>query len=41
MTPEQQATADRQRRPENGWQFHPAIDGCVPEDDEPEPPVIK
>lgn len=32
MTPEQQDTADRQRQPENGWLFHPAIDGCAPED---------
>ena len=34
MTPEQQETADRQRRPENGWLFHPAIDGCAPDDEE-------
>jgi hypothetical protein len=34
MTPEQQETLDRQRRPENGWGFHPAIDGCLPSDDD-------
>ena len=33
MTPEQQETHDRQRRPENQWVFHPAVDGCEPEDD--------
>lgn len=30
VTPEQQDIADRQRRPEHRWEFHPAIDGCEP-----------
>ena len=30
-------TTDAQGRPEHRWQFHPDLDGCVP-DDEPEPP---
>jgi hypothetical protein len=34
MTPEQQDTADRQRQPEHGWLFHPAIDGCAPDGDD-------
>jgi hypothetical protein len=34
LTPAQQDTQDRQQQPENGWQFHPAIDGCAP--DEPQ-----
>lgn len=34
MTPEQQETADHQRRPEHGWLFHPAIDGCAPQDED-------
>jgi len=34
MTPAQQQTADRQREPEHGWLFHPAIDGCAREDDD-------
>lgn len=32
MTPEQQDTQDRQRRPENQWIFHPDVDGCQPDD---------
>ncbi len=30
MTPEQEKLYDNQRRPDNRWQFHPAIDGCEP-----------
>jgi hypothetical protein len=38
MTPAQQETHDRQQQPENGWTFHPAIDGCLPAEDPPPPP---
>jgi hypothetical protein len=31
LTPAQQDTHDRQQHPANGWQFHPAIDGCAPD----------
>jgi hypothetical protein len=44
MTPKQSDTQDRQRRPENIWQFHPLIDGCLPEDNDDNNgtvPVIK
>jgi hypothetical protein len=30
MTPAQQATRDAQKRDENRWVYHPAIDGCIP-----------
>jgi hypothetical protein len=30
MTPAQQTVDDNQRRPENRWEEHPAIDGCDP-----------
>jgi len=30
MTPEQEELYNNQRRPDNRWQFHPAIDGCEP-----------
>lgn len=41
LTPQQQATYDRQQRPENSWMLHPRVDGCAPaEDDENAPPVI-
>ena len=33
-TPEQAEVADRQARPEHRWVFHPAIDGCEPEEEE-------
>ena len=32
------ATVLAQSRPENGWTFHPAIDGCRPADPAPTPP---
>ncbi len=43
LTPEQEENRERQRRPENGWVFHPAIDGCRPadNDDDEEGPVIR
>ncbi len=41
MTPEQKGTFDSQRRPENRWIIHPWIDGCEPEEEEEEPPVIR
>jgi hypothetical protein len=41
LTPAQQDTQDRQQQPENGWHFHPAIDGCAPDQPPDEPPVIK
>jgi len=38
LTPEQQAVADNQKKPENGWVLHPEVDGCDPErPDEPSP----
>lgn len=30
MTPEQEELYNNQRRPDNRWQFHPALDGCEP-----------
>ncbi len=30
LTPDQQATAVAQQRPENQWSVHPLIDGCAP-----------
>lgn len=41
LTPAQQDTQDRQQQPENGWRFHPAIDGCAPNQPPDDPPVIK
>ena len=38
LTPEQRDVLDRQRRPQNGWELHPAVDGCVPDR---EPPPIR
>jgi hypothetical protein len=40
LTPGQQENADNQNKPEHGWVFHPAIDGCLPEP-EPEPDPIE
>ncbi len=37
LTPEQQQTHDRQQQPEHRWAFHPAIDGCLPADENPPP----
>jgi hypothetical protein len=41
LTPAQQDTQDRQQQPENGWHFHPAIDGCAPDKPPDEPPDIR
>jgi hypothetical protein len=30
LTPPQQAVADNQKKPENGWVLHPDVDGCDP-----------
>ncbi|MCA1552823.1 MAG: hypothetical protein LC737_00430 [Chloroflexi bacterium] len=42
-TPEQQGIADNQRKPENRWYLHPAIDGCEPSEPPPppQPPIIR
>lgn len=40
-SPQQQATWDTQTRSENRWFFHPLVDGCEPESDPNQPPVIK
>ncbi len=37
LTPEQLDLYERQRRPENSWEVHPLIDGCLPRPDR-EPP---
>lgn len=39
MTPAQGQIYDAQLRPENRWHLHPLIDGCSPEQPEPEEPV--
>jgi len=41
LTPAQQETADNQNKPENTWEIHPSIDGCVPtpKPEEPAEPV--
>ena len=36
--PAAQATLQAQNQPENQWQFHPSVDGCVPVDNPPPPP---
>jgi hypothetical protein len=35
MTPTQTATYNNQTQPENQWIFHPAVDGCLPEEPPP------
>lgn len=35
LTPAQTQTRDAQARPENRWVYHPAIDGCTPQQDPP------
>jgi hypothetical protein len=42
LTPGQQAVADNQKKPENGWVLHPEVDGCDPGDphEPPAPPPI-
>jgi hypothetical protein len=37
----QKATWDAQTKPENRWCFHPLIDGCKANDDQPTTPIIK
>lgn len=41
LTVEQEENRDRQRRPEHGWLFHPAVDGCRSDDEPPDDPVIR
>jgi hypothetical protein len=45
LTPEQQAVADNQNKPENQWVLHPEVDGCTPEPNDPrhgsDGPIIK
>ena len=41
LTPGQKENVDNQQKPENGWVFHPTIDGCEPAADEPEPDPIE
>ena len=39
MTPEQGAVYDAQQQPENQWEWHPLVDGCMPRhEDDPNPP---
>lgn len=40
LTPEQQAVADNQNRPENQWVLHPEVDGCQPAADHGDEPVV-
>ena len=42
LTADQLDNQARQQRPENGWTFHPDVDGCDPDQpDEPDQPVIR
>ncbi|HEV8081893.1 MAG TPA: hypothetical protein VGP55_01755 [Chitinophagaceae bacterium] len=41
LTPTEQATHDNQQKPENQWTFHPDIDGCLPNDDGADLPVLR
>ena len=34
------ATFDNQQKPENGWTLHPDVDGCAPEAEEDDEPLI-
>lgn len=38
MTPAQEETWDAQRRPQNRWVLHPAVDGCDPQGEPEQPP---
>jgi hypothetical protein len=40
LSPEQQAVADNQSRPEHQWTLHPEIDGCIRDDSDDDPPPI-
>jgi hypothetical protein len=39
LTPDQDKTWDEQTKPENRWFFHPLVDGCEPDRDDPRPPI--